>query len=150
MTKLLSVNKKARFKYEILETLEAGLVLEGSETKSIREGRASIAESFGRMREDEAYLYNMDIAPYEAASYGNHERKRPRKLLLHRAELRRVAGFVSQRGYTMVPLSLYFKRGWAKVELGVAKGKSQHDKREALRKREAGREMRRASGSRRA
>jgi SsrA-binding protein len=142
--KTISVNKKARFRYQLLDRFEAGLVLRGTEVKSLREGRVSIAESFGRMRGNEAYLYNMDIAPYEAGSVHNHERKRARKLLLHRRELKKLTGAISQKGFTLVPVKVYFKRGWAKIEIAVARGKSQYDKRETIKRREARREIQRA------
>ena len=142
--KSISVNKRARFRYQLLERFEAGLVLNGTEVKSLREGRASIAESFGQVRGHEAYLCDMDIPPYEAGNMHNHERKRSRKLLLHKRELRKLTSAVSQKGFTLVPLSIYFKRGWAKVELALAKGKSAYDKREGIKKREAVRDMDRA------
>lgn len=139
--KAISVNKKARFQYEILDRFEAGLVLKGTEVKSLREGRSSITQSFGRVRGDELWLYGMDIPAYEAASVHNHNPKRARKLLLHRREMKRLSGAVAQKGFTIVPLSLYFRRGWAKVELALAKGKTVYDKRETIKRREAGREM---------
>jgi SsrA-binding protein len=142
--KTISVNKKARFKYQLLDRFEAGLELKGTEVKSLREGHVSIAESFGRMRGEEAFLINMDIPPYEAGSIHNHERKRARKLLLHRRELKKLTGAVSQKGFTLVPVKLYFKRGWAKVELAVARGKTQYDKRETIKGREARKEIQRA------
>ena len=142
--KSISVNKRARFRYQLLDRFEAGLVLSGTEVKSLRGGRASIAESFGQVRGNEAYLCDMDIPPYEAGNIHNHERKRAIKLLLHKRELKKLTSAVSQKGFTLVPLSIYFKRGWAKVELALAKGKSAYDKREGIKKREAARDMDRA------
>lgn len=144
--KRICVNKKARFQYEILERFEAGLALRGTEVKSIREGRGSIAQSFGRIRGDELWLYGMDIPAYEAGSIYNHDPKRARKLLLHRREIAKLSGAVSQKGFTIVPLSLYFKRGWAKVDLALARGKTVYDKRETIKHRESKREIARIRG----
>lgn len=142
--KLILKNKKAYFHYEILETCEAGLVLLGSEIKSIREGKASIQESYARPYRDEFYVYNMDISPYKCASIYNHEPKRPRKLLLKRREIKRLLGKTQEKGLTIVPLRLYLKNGYAKLELGLARGKKLYDKRAALKKKEAQREIARA------
>ena len=130
-------NRKARHNYLIEETLEAGLVLTGSEVKSLREGRASIGEAYAGEQEGELYLFNAHIPEYRAANRLNHPPKRPRKLLVHRRELNRLFGQIQREGYTVVPLSLYFNpRGIAKVELGLEKGKRQIDKRETAKRRD--------------
>lgn len=139
------VNRRARHDYHILETVEAGLVLRGCEVKSLRQGQASLAESFARVDDGEVFLHGMYIAPYQEGPYDNPPPRRRRKLLLHRREIARLASKASGTGYTLVPLSLYFKRGLAKVELALVQGKRQYDKREAIKKREAEREMRRAA-----
>ena len=141
---LIARNKKARFDYEILETYEAGLVLKGSEVKSLRNRDVSINGAFARMRNGELHLLGANIKPYAQATIENHDPTRPRKLLLHKRELARLTGKRAERGLTLVPLRLYWKRGYAKVLLGLARGKRQHDKREDIRKRDAEREMRRA------
>jgi SsrA-binding protein len=140
---LVQKNKRAYFDYEILEKFEAGLVLQGPEVKSIRDGKVSIGESYARMKDGEVWVINMDIAPYSHTPAALQEPKRPRKLLLKRSELKKLAGNTREKGLTLVPLALYFKRGYAKLEIGLAKGKAKHDKRDAIRKREADREMRR-------
>ncbi len=124
-------------------------MLKGTEVKSLREGRGSIAQSFGRIRDAEVWLYGMDIPTYEAASAYNHDPKRARKLLLHKRDIKKFSGAVSQRGFTLVPLSLYFKQGWAKVELALARGKVEYDKRETIKRRESRREMARVQRKRR-
>ena len=130
-------NRKARHNYLIEETLEAGLVLTGSEVKSLREGRASIGEAYAGEQEGELYLFNAHIPEYRAANRLNHEPKRPRKILVHRRERNRLFGQIQREGYTLVPLSLYFNpRGIAKVQLGLAKGKRQIDKRETTKRRD--------------
>lgn len=137
-------NRRARFEFEILERFEAGIVLLGTEVKSIREGNASLAESFARPRGSDLYLLNTHIAEYKQGGYTNHEPRRPRKLLLHRRELRRIISKINERGLTMVPLRLYFnRRGYAKVELGLCRGKKLYDKRAAMKKRDAQREIER-------
>ncbi len=141
---LIARNKKAGFDYEIIETYEAGLVLTGSEVKSLRNRDVSINGAFARMRNGELYLLGANIKPYAQATIENHDPTRPRKLLLHKRELARLTGKMAERGLTLVPLRLYWKRGYAKVLLGLARGKRQHDKREDIRKRDAEREMRRA------
>ena len=137
-------NRRARHDYSILDTFEAGLVLTGSEVKSLREGRANLSDSYGIVREGEIYIINMHISPYERASYNNHEPTRTRKLLLHKREIGRLIGGIERQGLTLVPLELYFKRGIAKVVLALGKGKKLHDKRETERARDADREMARA------
>ena len=137
-------NKRARFDYHILETTEAGLVLTGTEVKSLRDGRANISDAYGIVKDGEVFLLNLHISPYERGGYTNHEPARTRKLLLHRKEIRRLIGAVERQGLTLVPLELYFKNGVAKVALALAKGKKVHDKRETERARDADREMARA------
>src|SRR4051812_41652267 len=134
-------NKRARHDYHILETWEAGLVLTGTEVKSLRDGRANLSDSYGIVRGSEIYLINLHISPYERGGYANHEPTRTRKLLLHRKEIRRLIGAVEREGLTLVPLELYFKKGVAKVTLALGKGKKLHDKRETERKRDAERDM---------
>lgn len=137
-------NKRARFDYHILETFEAGLVLSGTEVKSLRDGRANISDAYGIIKDGEAYLLNLHISPYESRGYANHEPDRTRKLLLHRKEIRRLIGAVERQGLTLVPLELYFKRGLAKVAMALGKGKKLHDKRDTARERDAEREIARA------
>ncbi|MDK1031879.1 MAG: SsrA-binding protein SmpB [Planctomycetia bacterium] len=137
-------NKKARFDFDILEVVEGGLTLVGSEVKSLRDGKANIDEAFARVREGEVWLYNMHIGPYSQAGARGHDTRRTRKLLLHRRQIDVLMGKTQAKGMTLVPLSVYFKRGWAKVELGVAKGKREFDKRETIKTREHKREMARA------
>jgi SsrA-binding protein len=140
--KLVATNKKARHRFHILETVEAGLVLQGTEVKSLREGNCSLDEAFARPRGEELWILNMHIAPYAQGNRENHEPRRPRKLLLHRREIRQLKDRIEQKGHTLVPLSLYFKRGRAKLELGLARGKRVADQREDMRRRDAEREMR--------
>ncbi|MFQ5863522.1 MAG: SsrA-binding protein SmpB [Candidatus Brocadiales bacterium] len=142
---IIATNRQARFKYTLLEKYEAGLVLKGSEVKSLRNKNASLNEAFAQVRGQEVYLYGLHIGPYQQAGLEAHEPRRPRKLLLNKAEMSRIIGKVNERGYTLVPVTLYFnKRGIAKIEIALAKGKRLHDKREAVRKREAARDIRRA------
>jgi SsrA-binding protein len=137
-------NKRARHDYLILDTWEAGLVLTGTEVKSLREGRANITDAYGTVRDGEVYLLNLHISQYERGGYTNHEPSRTRKLLLHRKEIRRLIGAVEREGLTLIPLELYFKNGVAKVALALGKGKKLHDKRETERQRDAQREIARA------
>ena len=141
-------NKRARHDYEILETWEAGLVLTGTEVKSLRNGKANISDAYGIVKDGEVYLLNLHIAPYEQGTYYNHEPTRTRKLLLHRREIRRMIGSVERQGLTLVPIEIYFKRGRAKVVLGLGRGKKLHDKRDDARKRDDEREMARAARTR--
>jgi SsrA-binding protein len=134
-------NKKARHNFEILETIEAGLVLEGSEVKSLRDGKCNIEEAFARVKGGEVWLYNVHIGPYDQAGQFGHDTRRTRKLLLKKREINRFLGKAVEKGSTLVPLTVYFKRGWAKVELGVARGKREFDKREDLKKRDARRDI---------
>jgi SsrA-binding protein len=137
----IATHRRARFDYEVLERVEAGLVLRGPEVKSLRAGKASLSDAYGVVRRGEAYLVNLHISPYQAASRENPDPRRERKLLLHRKEISRLGGKLQERGLTLVPLSLYWKDGRAKVELGLARGRRRHDKREAIRTRESDREL---------
>lgn len=141
---LVATNREARHNYHILESVEAGIELKGAEVKSLREHRANLKDSFARVEDGEVYLYNMHISPYPQAGKFNPDPKRRRKLLLHNTEIKRLLGQLTQKGLTLIPLRLYFKRGLVKVELALAKGKKLYDKREAIRRREADRELRRA------
>ena len=141
---VITVNRKAYHDYHIQESLEAGIVLKGSEIKSIRLGKVNLSDAYAKPENGELWLYNSHIASYDAASYNTHEPIRPRKLLLHRKEIDIFAGKVLQKGLTLVPLKLYIKHGVAKVELGVGRGKKVYDKREAIARRDAEREMDRA------
>lgn len=143
-SRTITVNRKAYHDYHILERLEVGIVLKGSEIKSIRAGRINLGDAYAKTENGELWLYNCHIAAYNAASYNTHDPIRPRKLLLHRKEIDNLAGTAIQRGLTLVPLKLYIKSGIAKVELGIAKGKKLYDKRETLARRDADREMDRA------
>ena len=137
-------NKRARFDYEILDTWEAGIVLTGTEVKSLRDGRASITDAYGVVKDGELWLLNLHIAPYEQGNRFNHESTRTRKLLLHGREIRRLIGAVERQGLTLVALELYFKRGRAKVRIALARGKKLHDKRADLKKKADQRDMARA------
>lgn len=141
--KVVVRNKKARHEFEVLDTYEAGLVLRGPEVKSIRAGRASLAEAFARVDDGEVWLYGMHVTPYDPAGRWNHDPVRPRKLLLRTDEIRRLIGAVQEKGLALVPLELYFRRGYAKIALALARGKKLHDKRETLRRRTHEREMER-------
>lgn len=134
-------NRRARHEYFILESLEAGLALTGTEIKSIRQGGVSLSEAYARMREGELWLLGMHIPPYRQGSFSNHESNRPRKLLLHKEQIARLASRAAEKGLTIVPLRLYFTRGKAKVEIGLARGKKLWDKREAAAKRDVQREI---------
>ncbi|MDD8025219.1 MAG: SsrA-binding protein SmpB [Acidobacteriota bacterium] len=143
--KVVAVNKPAYFNYEILETIEAGIALLGSEVKSIREGRVSLKDSFADVKGSEILLFHLHISPYEAANVFNHEPLRNRKLLLHRREIRRLTGKIKERGLTLIPTKILFNdKGLIKIELGLAKGKKLYEKREAIREREQAREARAA------
>ena len=146
---VITVNRKAYHNYHIQESLEAGIVLKGSEIKSIREGKINLSDAYAKPENGELWLYNSHIASYDAASYNTHEPTRPRKLLLHRKEIDILAGKAVQKGLTLVPLKLYIKHGMAKVELGVARGKKAYDKREAIARRDAEREVGRVMKQRR-
>lgn len=143
--KSISENRKAKFHYEILDSLECGMVLHGSEVKSLRNGRCSIEEAYGRIKDGELWLVGCEIDEYRQATFWNHPTKRVRKLLLHKREISRFAGRAKERGLTLVPLRVYFTdRGIAKCVIGLCKGKQSHDKRETLKKNDAKREMQRA------
>ncbi len=137
-------NREARHNYHIIETWEAGLVLTGTEVKSLRNGKANIADAYGILRNGEVYLLNVHIAPYERGGYVNHDPTRLRKLLLHTREIRRLIGAIEREGLTLVPLELYFRKGRAKVRVALGKGKKLHDKRDDSKKRDADREIARA------
>jgi SsrA-binding protein len=137
-------NRRAHHEYEILDQLECGIALTGTEVKSLRDGNGGLEESYAKIENGEVWLIGSDIPEYAMGNKMNHKPKRPRKLLLHRGEIAKFAGKASQRGLTLVPLRMYFKRGLAKVELAVARGKAQYDKREAKKKADAQREIRRA------
>jgi SsrA-binding protein len=142
--KVVATNRKAFHNFSIEETFEAGIVLEGSEVKSLRNGNVSLKESYALVEKGEVYLYNMHIAPYEKASAYPPDPKRKRKLLLHKWEIRRLIGKVRERGYTLIPLKVYFKGPFAKIELGLAKGKKKYDKRRELAEKAERRELERA------
>jgi len=142
--KIITVNRKAYYRFHILESLEAGLVLTGTEIKSIREGRVSLRDAYAQTKDGEVWLLGMHIARYAAAGPFNHDPTRPRKLLLHRYQIDRLIGQLSAKGLTLVPLKLYLKGGKAKVEMGLAKGKKLYDKRRALKEKEVEREIKRA------
>ncbi len=139
--KVVATNRKAGFEYFLFERFEAGLALKGSEIKSIRSGQISLAEAFIRVDENQAWLIEAHIAPYIQANRFNHDPKRPRRLLLHRKEIREMWDAVRQKGVTIVPIRVYLKNGRAKLEIAIAKGKKLHDKREAIARRDAEREM---------
>lgn len=137
-------NRKARHDYHIEETFEAGIVLQGTEVKSLRAGQANLKDSFARVKDNEVYLVNMHISPYEQGNQFNHEPTRERKLLLHKSEIRKLIGKTKEKGLTLVPLKVYFTRGKVKVELALAKGKNLYDKRQDMAAKDAKREMERA------
>jgi SsrA-binding protein len=139
--KVVAENRKARHDYHIEDTLEAGLVLKGTEVKSLRQGMANLRDAYGEVIRGEVWVHNFHISPYEKANRFNHEPKRPKKLLLNKREINRLYGLTQQKGYTLIPLRVYFRKGLAKMELAVAKGKKQHDKREAIAARDAKREI---------
>ncbi len=147
--KVVARNRRARHEYHIEDTFEAGLVLTGTEVKSLRAGRASLAEAFGQISGGELWLHGLHIPEYAQGTWTNHEPRRTRKLLLHRKEIDRLASQVAERGFTIVPLSLYFSGGKAKVELALARGKRTYDKRRDLAQRDAAREVDRALRRRR-
>lgn len=142
-TKSLAENRKARHEYFIEETYEAGIELFGTEVKSVKLGKANLKDSYAEIRNGELFLYNLHISPYEKGNIFNKDPLRARRLLMHKNEIRKLAGYISQQGYTLVPLSLYVTRGLVKVSLAVAKGKKLYDKREDLAKRDAQREIER-------
>lgn len=143
--KLISDNRQARFQYEILETYEAGIQLQGTEVKSIRQGKVNLRDGFALVRNEEMWLYNVHVSPHTTASQiFNHDPRRPRKLLMHSEEIRKLIGKVEQKGLTLVPLNLHLKKGWVKVTIGLARGKKLHDKRDDLKQKQEKRETERA------
>lgn len=141
--RVIAVNRKARHDYSIEDTFEAGLVLTGGEIKSVRAGKVALRDSYARPERDELWLDNMHIAAYDPASYDNPDPRRPRKLLLHRREINRLIGKAQEKGLTLIPLRLYLRNGYAKVELGLARGKRQYDKRRAIAQRDMERDKER-------
>ncbi|RQH17917.1 SsrA-binding protein SmpB [Okeania hirsuta] len=142
--KIISDNRQARFNYHIIETYEAGVALQGTEVKSIREGKVNLRDGYALIRNNEAWLLNVHISPYQkAGEFFNHEPRRSRRLLLHKQEIRKLIGKVEQQGLTLVPLRMYFKRGWVKVDIALAQGKKLHDKRETIKQRDDKRTMQR-------
>jgi SsrA-binding protein len=146
--KMIAQNKKARHDYHVEDVYEAGMVLTGTEVKSLRAGRASLTDGYAVIRDGEAWLMGVHIPEYTQGTWTNHEPRRPRKLLLNRSEILRLIGKTKETGLTLVPLAMYFSDGRAKVEIALARGKRQHDKRQALAERQATREMSRALGRR--
>jgi len=142
--KLVCQNKKAFHDYEIFETLEAGMVLVGTEVKSLRGGRANLKDSYARIKRGEVFLYDLHISPYSHAYHDNHDPERVRKLLLHRQEIKRLLGKTQEKGFSLIPLKIYFKEGKVKVEVALARGKKAYDKRESLKRKEGERELDRA------
>jgi SsrA-binding protein len=142
--KVIAENRKARHDYDLVETFEAGIALVGTEVKAIREGRVNLRDSYGRVEGGEVFVHNIHISPYSHRGYADHEPMRRRKLLLHKAEIRKLIGKTVERGFTLVPVRLYFKNGRVKVAVSLARGKKTHDKRETIRRRETERETRRA------
>ena len=142
--KIVARNRRARFEFELLDKVEAGIVLTGTEVKSLRNGKASLEESYAGISGDEVWLYGCDIPEYLQANRMNHKPKRPRKLLLHRSEIDKLLAKASERGLTIVPLMVYFKKGMAKVEISIARGRKLYDKREALKNKDAKRDIDRA------
>ena len=139
--KIIAVNRKARHEYHIEDSVEAGIVLKGSEVKALRDGKVNFADAFCKMEGEEMYLLNCHISPYSHGGYDNHEPRRPRKLLLHRREIERLQKSAEQQGYTLIPLRFYLKNGLIKLEVGVAKGKKLYDKREDMKERATKREI---------
>ena len=145
----VATNRQARFRFELLETWEAGIVLEGSEVKSVRDGKVALKDAYALVRDGEVWLHNMHIAPYAPAAREGHDPERPRKLLMHKREIERLIGKTQEKGLTLVPTRLYFAGPRVKVELALARGKEQRDKREAIREREQRRDMERELKQRR-
>ncbi|MCM3144688.1 SsrA-binding protein SmpB [Brevibacillus sp. MER 51] len=143
-TKTIAQNRKARHDYHIEQVYEAGIELTGTEIKSVRAARVQLKDSFARVQNGELLLYNVHISPYEQGNRFNHEPERTRKLLMRRLEILKLNGLIRERGYSLVPLSIYLKGGWAKVELALVKGKKNYDKREDLKKKESARDIERA------
>jgi SsrA-binding protein len=146
--KLVAQNKRARYDYHLDDTWEAGLVLRGTEVKALRAGRASLVDGYAQVRDGEVWLEGVHIPEYLQGTWTNHAPRRPRKLLLHKREIQKIIAKTAEPGLTLIPLSLYFKDGKAKVEIALARGKKSYDKRQAIAKREAGREMQKAQSAR--
>jgi SsrA-binding protein len=146
--KMIAQNRKARHDYSIEDVFEAGVVLQGTEVKSLREGRASLVDAYGRIRDDEIWIEGLHIAEYTQGTWTNHEPRRTRKLLMHRKEIDRLIAKTKESGLTLVPLSMYFKDGYVKVEIALARGKRTYDKRQDMAKRDATREIERSAGRR--
>ncbi|MGB9499083.1 MAG: SsrA-binding protein SmpB [Dissulfuribacterales bacterium] len=142
--KIVTENRKARHNYHIEEQIEAGMVLLGTEVKSLRSGRANLKDSYGRIKNGELYVYQMHISPYPFAYYDNHDPLRPRKLLLNKSELKRMIAKIKTKGFSVIPLRVYFKNGKAKITISLARGKRKYDKRQSIKEREMKREMDRA------
>ncbi|MFW6011684.1 MAG: SsrA-binding protein SmpB [Desulfosalsimonas sp.] len=142
--KIVTENRKARHEFHLLDEFEAGMELKGTEVKSLRQGRSNLKDAYARFKNGELWLYQMHIAPYPFAYYDNHEPDRPRKLLMHKSELKRLYGKIKEKGFALVPLRVYFRNGKAKVALALAQGKRKYDKRRAIKEREVAREMDRA------
>ncbi len=141
--KIICKNRKAFFNFEIEDTFEAGICLMGSEVKSLRDGKANLSDSYGKIRNGEIFLVDCHISPYSQANRENHEPLRDRKLLLHKREIKKLTGKVAERGYSLVPLRMYFKNGKVKLEMGLARGKKNYDKRESIKKKDQRRELER-------
>ena len=141
--KIISENRKARHNFHIEDEFEVGMVLKGTEVKSLRQGRINLKDSYARIKDGEVFVYQMHISPYPFAHYDNHDPLRPRKLLLHKQEIKRLYGKVNEKGLTLVPLRIYFKNGKVKLSLALATGKRKYDKREAIRRRDEQRQMER-------
>jgi SsrA-binding protein len=142
--KIITENRKARHEYHFVDTFEAGMVLKGTEVKSLRQGRVNLKDSYASIKNGEVWVHQLHISPYPFAYYGNHDPLRPRKLLLHRREIDKLYGKLNEQGHTLIPIRMYFKGGKVKIALALAKGKRKHDKREAIRKRDEKRELDRA------
>jgi len=141
--KTIVTNRKARYEYEIIDQVEAGLVLVGSEVKSLRAGRANLGDAYGRVIKGEVWIIGMHISPYKEATFQNHEPLRDRKLLLHRSEIKKLTRRVEEKGFTLIPLRLYFRKNVAKLELGIVRGKRQYDKKVAIAQKDAKRDLER-------
>jgi SsrA-binding protein len=144
MARDIATNRQASYRYHLLEKWEAGMVLQGTEVKALRDGKAQIKDGYASLRDNEVWLYNVHIPPYGPASRENHEPERPRKLLMHKREIERIVGRIREKGLTLVPTRIYFRDGKAKVEIALARGKDVGDKRQAIKEREMKREMERA------
>lgn len=142
-TKLISDNRKARHNFILEDVMETGIVLTGTEVKSLRNGQVNLKDAYAQIKNGEVFLHQMHISPYTHAYYGNHEPLRKRKLLLHKAEIRKLIGKIKEKGYSLIPVKLYFKEGKVKVALALARGKKLHDKRQAIKEREAKRDLNR-------